>query len=334
MQRVFLIFPLAFLLGGCQSPRPAAAEAEAKAPASILDVSNQDALHVWREALADEGVRFDERTLVALAGRLFQDIRDDYDYCRGHVIDLLFRRPEFTAQGLRAVEPLLLTEDCEMFGCYRTIAVYLSHPRMPADILSAYADQPWHAHHNEEWWKFERAARGVRHFAARRLLARRRKGLPPVPAPISPSAAFVQRLMETPLAIPEELEVDSPLADWSIEPKDYVFVHALAKDSPRLAGAPCDLARAQLLFKEPFQSAADWRSAVRPSGLTLTFPSAEARAAFLREAVPAYAMTGELPERGYPMRPDVRKMVGYIVTAEEVDGLPALRFDRRWPWRR
>jgi hypothetical protein len=44
-------------------------------------------------------------------------------------------------------------------------------------------------------------------------------------------------------------------------------------------------------------------------------------------------MTGELPEQGYPMRPDVRKMVGYIVTAEEIDGLPALRFDRRWPWR-
>ena len=65
----------------------------------------------------------------------------------------------------------------------------------------------------------------------------------------------------------------------------------------------------------------------------LTFPSAEARATFLREVVPAYALTGELPEQGYPVRPDVRKMVGYIVTAEEIGGQPALRFMRRWPRR-
>ena len=87
------------------------------------------------------------------------------------------------------------------------------------------------------------------------------------------------------------------------------------------------------MFKEPFQSAADWRSKVLAAGLTLTFPSSETRNAFLREIVPAYAMTGELPKRGYPMRPDIRKVVGYIVTTEEIGGLPALRFTRRWPWR-
>ena len=321
MKRIFLAFASAAVLGGCTSTTHLA-ERE-KAPAGILAVPEREAMHVWRDALADGANRFDEPTLVALAGRLFQDMYDDFDYCKNRVIDSLFSRPEFTEKGLRAVEPLLMTEDNSFPDYWYLIAVYMSHPEVPADILSAYADLLRNDRESRE--------HGVSQLVARRLLDRERKGAVPAPAPIGPFARYVQGLMETPMAIPEELEVDGPLADWMIEPKDYVFVHTPAKDSSLLADAPCALAGAQLMFKEPFRSAADWRSAVRASGLALTFPSPEARAAFLREIVPAYAMTGELPKKGFPFRPDIRRKVGYIVTAEERDGRPVLRFERRWP---
>ena len=331
MQRILLSLALAAILGGCMSAQRLA-EKE-KAPAWILDVPSEAALHVWREALADGGNRFDERTLVALAGRLFQDVRDDYDHCKEHVIDSLLSRPEFTEMGLRAVEPLLLTGDAEIYGCYESIAVYVNHPCVPADILSAYADQPWNRLDKKGRRSLEPPVVGVQHFAARRLLQRQREGASIADAPTSPFVKFILRLMETPVAIPEELEVDSPLAGWMIEENDYVFVHTLEKGSSRLADAPCDLVGGRLLFEEPFRPAADWRSKVQASGLILAFPSAEKRNAFLREVVPAYAMTGELPENGYPMRPDVRALVGYIVTEEEIGGQAALRFTRRWPRR-
>ena len=331
MQRILWFFALAAILGGCMSARRPAAKVGS--PDQILDVAPNEALDVWAEALADGDIRFDERALVTLAGRIFMDRRYYYDDKCEHVADLLFCRPEFTEKGLRAVEPLLMTRDSELWGCYQLVAVYINHPRVPTDILSAYADQPWNGPDKRERQHLDSPIVGVQHFAARRLLQRQREGASLSPSQIGPFVKFVQRLLETPMAIPEELEVDSPLADWMIEAKDYVFVHTLAKGSSRLAGAPCDLVGAQLLFTEPFRSAADWRSKVQASGLVLTFPSAEARATFLREVVPAYALTGELPEQGYPVRPDVRKMVGYIVTAEEIGGQPALRFTRRWPRR-
>ncbi|MBO4709580.1 MAG: hypothetical protein J5727_07370 [Kiritimatiellae bacterium] len=331
MRRIFLAFALAAILCGCTST-PHLAEKE-KAPAGILAVSEREALHVWKEALADDNNHFDEPTLVALAGRLFQDMYDDFDYCKNRVIDSLFSRPEFTEKGLRALEPLLLTEDNSFPNYWYLIAVYMSHPEVPADILSAYADLLLNYDDSFGWDDPTSCVCGVRHLVARRLLEREQKGASLAPAPISTFARFIQRLMETPMAIPEELELESPVEGWIIEPKDYVFVHTPAKGSSLLADAPCALAGAQLLFKEPFQSAADWRSKVRAVGLTLTFPSSEMRKAFLREIVPAYAMTGELPKLGYPMRPDIRKVVGYIVTTEEIGGLPALRFTRRWPRR-
>ena len=332
MKRILLAFALAAILCGCTSTQHPA-EKEKAPDAWILDVSEREALHVWKKALADNNNNFDERTLVALAGRLFQDMHDDYDYCKDHVIDSLLCRPEFTENGLRAMEPLLMTEDNCFPDYWHVIAMYVSHPGVPADILSAYADLLLNYDNSFGWDDPTSCVCGVRHLVARRLLDREQKGASLAPAPIGPFARFIQRLMETPMAIPEELELESPVEGWIIEPKGYVFVHAPAKGSSLLADAPCTLAGAQLLFKEPFQSAADWRSKVRAAGLTLTFPSLETRNAFLREIVPAYAMTGELPQRGYPMRPDIRKVVGYIVTTEEIGGLPALRFTRRWPWR-
>lgn len=330
MKRILLAFALAAILCGCTSTQHPA-EKEKSPDAWILDVSEREALHVWKKALSDSNSHFDERTLVALAGRLFQDMHDDYDYCKDRVIDRLLCRPEFTERGLRAVEPLLMTEDNCFPDYWYVIAMYVSHPGVPADILSAYADLLLNYDNSFGWDDPTSCVCGVRHLVARRLFEREQKGASLAPAPIGPFARFIQRLMETPMAIPEELELESPVEGWIIEPKGYVFVHAPAKGSSLLADAPCTLAGAQLLFKEPFQSAADWRSKVRAAGLTLTFPSSETRAAFLREIVPAYAMTGELPQRGYPMRPDIRNVVGYIVTTEEIGGLPALRFTRRWP---
>lgn len=323
MKRIFLAFAVSVILSGCTSTQPLA-ERE-KSPAWILAVSEREALHVWKEALADGNNHFDERTLVALAGRLFQDMHDDYDYCKDRVIDSLFSRPEFTERGLRVVEPLLMTEDNCFPDYWHLLTLYISRPEVPADILSAYVDLLRNDRESREY--------GVSQLAARRLLDRERKGDSLASAPIGPFARFIQRLMETPMTIPEELELESPVEGWMIEPKGYVFVHSPAKGSPLLADPPCALVGAQLLFKEPFQSAADWRSNVRAAGLALTFPSTKMRAAFLREIVPAYAMTGELPKNGFPFRPDIRKKVGYIVTAEEIGGLPALRFRRRWPRR-
>ena len=161
--------------------------------------------------------------------------------------------------------------------------------------------------------QFRKHFRSVRHLVARRLLDRERKGASLASAPIGPFARFIQRLMETPMAIPEDLELESPVEGWIIEPKGYVFVHTPAKDSSLLADAPCALVGAQLLFKEPFQSAADWRSKVLAAGLTLTFPSSETRNAFLREIVPAYAMTGELPDRQYILPLLLISVITYIV---------------------
>ena len=299
MKRIFLAFALAAILCGCTSTQHPA-EKEKAPDAWILDVSEREALHVWKKALADNNNHFDERTLVALAGRLFQDMHDDYDYCRNRVIDSLLCRPEFTENGLRAVEPLLMTRDnCDPDYWY-VIAMYISRPEVPADILSAYADLLLNYADSSDWNDPASCECGVRHLVARRLLDRERKGASLASAPIGPFARFIQRLMETPMAIPEDLELESPVEGWIIEPKGYVFVHTPAKDSSLLADAPCALVGAQLLFKEPFQSAADWRSKVLAAGLTLTFPSSETRNAFLREIVPAYAMTGELPKRGYP----------------------------------
>ena len=332
MKRILLAFALAAILCSCTSTQHSA-EKEKSPDAWILDVSEREALHVWKKALSDSNNHFDERTLVALAGRLFQDMHDDYDYCKDRVIDRLLCRPEFTERGLRAVEPLLMTEDNCFPDYWYVIAMYVSHPGVPADILSAYADLLLNYDNSFGWDDPTSCVCGVRHLVARRLLEREQKGASLAPAPIGPFARFIQRLMETPMAIPEGLELESPVEGWIIEPKDYVFVHTPAKGSSLLADAPCTLAGAQLMFKEPFQSAADWRSKVLAAGLTLTFPSSETRKAFLREIVPAYAMTGELPKRGYPMRPDIHKVAGYIVTTEEIGGLPALRFTRRWPWR-
>ena len=139
MKRILLAFALAAILCGCTSTQHPA-EKEKAPDAWILDVSEREALHVWKDALADGNNHFDERTLVALAGRLFQDMHDDYDYCKGHVIDSLLCRPEFTEKGLRAVEPLLMTEDNCFPDYWYVIAMYISRPEVPADILSAYAD--------------------------------------------------------------------------------------------------------------------------------------------------------------------------------------------------
>ena len=92
MQRILLSFALAAILGGCMSARRPAAKVGS--PDQILDVAPNEALDVGAEALADGDIRFDERALVTLAGRIFMDRRYYYDDKCEHVADLLFCRPE------------------------------------------------------------------------------------------------------------------------------------------------------------------------------------------------------------------------------------------------
>lgn len=304
-------------------------------PSLVLGPPEWEGWHAYPAVLANPEIRFEEKTLLELAYRCH--FLRDYSSCENvRLLERLCQRPELTADGLRALEPLLLHHDREDDN-WRIIVACLSNPNVPTDILAAYAEMFW----DPEAKPVIDNSAPISRLARRRLRARLQAGETVSVRPLSACERFLEKAFLTERTIPEELETDCPAGGWRLvvtkgkgpwSSEEADFVYTPPEDQCQFS---TDGVRARLEtvhVQEPRRSAADWRKAVRASALTLSFASAEEQDAFLRALVPLYAKLGRLPETGLVHRPDLRRRFGYTLTpcpAAE-DGRPRLRLKRAY----
>lgn len=301
-------------------------------PSLILAPPEWEHRHVYPAVLANPEIHFEEKTLLELAYR-WHFLRD-YSSCEnGRVLERLCQRPELTADGLRALEPLLLHHDREG-DKWRVIVAYLANPNVPMDILAAYAEMFW----DPEVEHVLEDGMSISRFARRRLNARLQAGETVAVRPPSAAERFLEEAFLTERTIPEELETDHPAGGWRLvvtkgkgpwSDDETDFVYTVPEDR-RLFSADGVRTRLETVHvQEPRRSAADWRKAVRASALTLSFATAEEQDAFLRALVPLYAKLGRLPETGLVHRPDLRRRFGYTLAScpAAEDGRPRLRLE-------
>lgn len=308
------------------------------APSRIVTLPDSDMSYVLPVVLANPDIRFEERDLIALAVR-YQRTGYGYNWeSTKEILARLYQRPELSATGLRALEPMLLTHENELFGCCRVITAYLANPNVPADILEAYADMPWRTKSGLPM--DNECLDGVSRFARRRLNARLQSGDRIERHSLTELERFLDDAFMSVRTIPEALEVDHPSAGWRLDVTPLVgwsggdadYVYTVPADRQTFAGDGLMVRLETVHVTEPIQSSADWRKAVQAAALTVSFGSAEEREAFLQALLPITSFVSGIPERGLVHRPDARRHFGYSVTPEASaeNGRPRLRLARAY----
>lgn len=281
-------------------------------PSFVLDESVPSAACL--AVLANPDIRFDERTLLALAEQICSDRRFEHD--DQTVLRRLVVRPELTEAGLRALDAPLLLYSSGEHGRYDVIASYVSNPKTPLGIVEAYSDLPWYGKLDEEDMRTDEQLVALKRYARRCLARRQAAGEKLVRRELLPVEAFLVRLLESPQRIPEELEADEPIGDWRITDDGCGFIRTFPEGSEAFAGNGYAFAVRHLLCVARQDAAADWRRAAPVCELTLEFADENQAHEFLRELIPLYGLMGKIEPIRLYYRPDVRRSRGYLVTRE------------------